>query len=95
MKKIHVVDNTYALRYAAGCYWLIDMSQKGVPYKRPMTLNEVGAKIWEMLVAEYGIDEMCKKLSEEYDISKSELEEDINQFLNQLHAYGVKIEEKV
>ncbi len=93
MKKIHIIENAYMLRYAAGNYWLIDMSQKGIPYKRPMTLNEVGAKIWEMLVNECSVAEMADKLNEEYDIPKQELEEDINQFINQLRAYGVKIEE--
>lgn len=93
MKRTHIIDNTYSLRYAAGSYWLIDMSQKGIPYKRPMTLNEVGAKIWEMLVDEMSITEMSCKLSAEYEISQPEVEEDILQFMKQLRAYGVKIEE--
>lgn len=93
MKKVHIIENSYSLRYAAGSYWLIDMSQKGIPYKRPMTLNEVGAKIWDMLTAGYWITDISEKLSVEYDISKAEIEEDINQFINQLRAYGVKIEE--
>ncbi len=93
MKKIHIIDNSYALRYAAGNYWLIDMSQKGIPYKRPMTLNEVGAQIWKMMIEEASIAEMSNALSAEYEISKEELEEDILQFIQQLRAYGVKIEE--
>lgn len=93
MKKIHIIDNTYMLRYAAGNYWLLDMSQEGIPYKRPMTLNEVGAKIWEMMVDEYCITEMSNKLAAEYDISETEIEEDIKLFMKQLRAYGVRIEE--
>ena len=35
----------YQLRYAAGIYWLLDMSQPGYPYRKPLPLNEMGAAI--------------------------------------------------
>ena len=44
----------YQLRYAAGIYWLLDMSQPGYPYRKPLPLNEMGASIWRMMEKGWG-----------------------------------------
>ncbi len=93
MGKLRISNNTYSLRQAAGQYWLLDMSQKGIWYKHPMTFNEVGADIWKMMEQGYTVDEIIGALSEEYEIPASQLQEDVLQFINQLRAYGVKIED--
>ena len=83
----------YQLRYAAGQYWLLDMEQTGVPYKRPMSMNVVGAEIWEMLKKGWSIEQMCEVFIKEYQVDKEEIREDIIQFQKQLTAYGVVIGE--
>lgn len=79
----------YQMRYAAGLYWLLDMEQRGVPYKKPLATNEVGARIWEMF--ERGADEkeIAEKLSLEYQVSPNEIREDIAQFCLQLEQCGI------
>lgn len=79
----------YQLRYAAGVYWLLDMEQSGSGYKRPMSMNEMGAKIWQLLTEKHSIDEIAELLSKEYDADAGEIKEDIIQFHKQLEAYGV------
>ena len=93
MNNLKILDNCYALRYAAGRYWLLDTEQSGVPYKKPLCLNEVGARIWEMMTGEYTCFEICRILAEEYGVSQEEITEDVLMYVKQLKAYGVKIED--
>lgn len=83
----------YQLRYAAGKYWLLDMKQKGVPYKRPMIMNSMGAKIWNLMTKNWSIEQITTVLIKEYDVTAEEIREDIVQFQKQLTAFGVAIGE--
>lgn len=93
MNNLKILENCYTLRYAAGQYWLLDISQPGVPYKSPMCLNEVGAEIWRFLADGCTVEHIVAELSREYDVVPEEIKTDILQFINQLKTYGVKIEE--
>lgn len=83
--------SSYQLRYAAGLYWLLDMEQSGVPYRRPLAVNEVGADIWKLL--EQGVEEgqIAEKLSAEYQVSPEAIREDITQFRRQLEQAGIRV----
>lgn len=83
----------YQLRYAAGQYWLLDMEQTGMAYKRPMSMNGVGAEIWKMLEKGWSIEGISEVFMKEYGVDKEEIREDIIQFQKQLAAYGVVIGE--
>ena len=87
------VKNTssYQLRYAAGLYWLLDMEQSGVPYRKPLAVNEVGADIWKLLEQGEGEEEIAEKLSEEYQVSPEAIREDIAQFRQQLEQAGISV----
>ena len=79
----------YQLRYAAGRYWLLDTWQEGVPYKRPLTMNEVGADIWRMMVQGYSREKIVDVLSREYQTSREVVEQDLAQFQAQLAEFGI------
>lgn len=74
----------YQLRQAAGMYFLIDCEQPGLPYRRPMTLNEVGARIWELLSEGRDREQIARILSEEYEVELAEVSEDVALFCRQL-----------
>ena len=80
----------YQLRYAAGQYWLLDTRQEGVPYKRPLTVNEVGADIWRMMEQGYSREQIVDALSREYQTSRDVVEQDLEQFQAQLAEYGIE-----
>ena len=40
-------DRHYQLRHTAGRYWLLDMQQEGLDYRKPVVLNECAAFIWK------------------------------------------------
>lgn len=81
----------YQMRYAAGLYWILDMEQKGVPYRKPLATNEVGARIWKAFVLGETEEGIAEKLSVEYQVSRDEIREDIAQFWLQLEQYGIDI----
>lgn len=86
LEKIRL-EKRYQLRYAAGLYWLLDMEQEGVPYKKPLTINSVGAYIWQLLVNGGKQEDIAEKLSEEYQVDREEALRDISCFLKQLEQY--------
>lgn len=81
----------YQLRYAAGLYWLLDMEQEGYPYHPPVPLNETGAELFRMFADGKTEEEAVFFFCREYDVSREEAREDIQQFLSQLARQGVRI----
>ena len=80
----------YHLRYAAGQYWLLDTWQEGVPYKRPLVMNEVGADIWRMIEQGYGREQIVEGLCQEYQMDREVVVQDFEQFLAQLVEFGIE-----
>ncbi len=83
----------YQLRQAGGRYYLLDMGQSGVPYKRPMELNDIGAQIWQMMADGCTCEEVAEKLAQEYNAELKDIREDVLQFQKSLLTYGVEIGE--
>ena len=92
-KTIKKLDEQYQLRYAAGRYYLLDMAQPGVPYKRPMELNQIGTEIWQLMVDGYSTEQVIQKIAQEYEAEETDIREDVLQFQKSLTMYGVKIGE--
>lgn len=84
------MGTVYQLRKAAGTYWLLDMSQTGPAYTRPVPLNESGAKIWQMLENGKSPEQMAEIFAGDYDITYEEAVSDIRQFLKQLERQGIR-----
>ncbi len=51
-------------------------------------LNEVGARIWELIDGEKNIAEMVSAVCSEYEITPEEAEKDIIAFLKRLESVG-------
>jgi len=79
----------YQLRYAAGLYWLLDMEQPGVPYKKPLPLNETGAGIWKKIESGMGMNEIAEDMSRHYDVPFADMRQDIECFFKQLEQCGI------
>ncbi len=80
----------FQLRYAAGMYWLLDMEQTGENYRRPLSMNEVGARIWEMTARGHDRDQIVDALCKEYQAERELVEPDVESFLRQLSEYGME-----
>lgn len=57
------------------------------------TVNEIGSKIMMLLKEGKNENEIIEQLLEEYDVDRTTLEKDMNDFLSQLKNYRV-VEEK-
>lgn len=74
----------YRLRRVAGMYWLINVEQPGLPYEKPIALNQTGAMICGMLEEGAGAEEIAEAMSASYGISVPAARDDIKQFVEQL-----------
>lgn len=83
----------YQLRHAAGQYWLLDMNQSGVPYKPPLSMNDIGAEIWGMMVDGLSGEQIVLQLSSEFEAEPEEIRQDVAGFQKSLETYGVEIGE--
>lgn len=78
------------LRKVAGEYWLIDISQKTIKYKKPLQINEVGAQIYTLYAKGKSCDDIVDLLSNDYKVEKLALENDVKAFLNKINAYDAQ-----
>ena len=81
----------YIIRHAAGRYWLIDIKQSPIPYKKPVVINSIGAFIWEKHRAGLKSDEIAALISSECGISHMEALNDIKEFMKQLEEQGIEL----
>ena len=81
--------NRYQLRHAAGLYWLLDMDQPGIPYRKPVPVNEVAAAIWKMIEAGKTQSEIENEIGRIYGISGEEVHSDVQEFLDQLRSLKI------
>jgi hypothetical protein len=52
-------------------------------------LNEVGTRIWQLLQSEQTVAEALNTLSDEYDVSREQLEIDVSELLDKLTEAGL------
>jgi hypothetical protein len=52
-------------------------------------LNEVGTRIWELITAEQTVAEVLSTLSDEYDASHEQLDNDVGELLAKLADAGL------
>jgi hypothetical protein len=59
------------------------------------TLNETGARIWELLDGKMSVEGIKGTLVEEYDVLPEEVEKDLTDHLVELESLGMVVEEAV
>ncbi len=71
-------------RHVAGETVLVPIKGRLADLQRVFTLNEVGACIWELLDGTRDLRAVATELEESFEVSRSEAEADVNEFVNQL-----------
>ena len=79
----------YQLRHAAGRYWLLDMKQDGLCYRKPVELNECAALIWKMNDQGSTREQIAQELQKTYGIAMEQAKEDTEQFIRRLKEQGL------
>ena len=85
----NMFQGRYQLRNAAGLYWLLDMEQPGVPYRKPLPMNETGAMLWSMVANGMSRSKISEYLCETFGIPEEEAQNDVQEFFKQLENYKV------
>lgn len=88
------VDKEFVLREIGGDYIIIPTGKTVPGFNGLITVNEVGASLWEMLQNEVTFDELVQGILDEYDVAESVAREDIQEFLNILIDGGIVEKDK-
>lgn len=74
----------FVLREIAGDVLLVPTGKAALDLNGMLTLNEVGAAIWNLLPQVDTEEEIVARLLEEYDTTQEQLEKDVSAFLKEL-----------
>jgi hypothetical protein len=53
------------------------------------SLNPVATRIWDLLEEASGVDELCSKLIEEFDVDAGQCEKEVSDYLNEMLKLGL------
>ncbi len=79
----------FVLRDIAGDMLLIPAGKAALDLNGMLTLNEVGAEIWNMLPQVKNEEEIVARLLEEYEVPEDVLRGDVRDFLKSLRDMGI------
>lgn len=52
-------------------------------------INQVGSRIWELLESPASVEEICRKITDEFEVEESQCRSDLNKFLEDLLANDI------
>ena len=80
------VKKDYLLRNVAGSNIVVPVGEGSLDFSGVITLNEVGAFLWESLKEDTDLDGLVKALRSEYDVDEATARTDISEFLDKLRG---------
>lgn len=83
------VRKDFVLRETAGDYMIIPTGRTVQSFDGLITVNEVGADLWDMLQSEVTFDDLLRGILTIYDVNEETAEEDIREFLDTLRERGI------
>ncbi len=83
------VNLEFVAREVAGEYLLIPVGKTTLDLNGMMTLNEVGAFLWEKLPAAENEAALVDAVLAEYEAERSEVEQDVSEFLSKLRELKI------
>jgi hypothetical protein len=84
LEKIYSKSDSIVFRKIADEFILVPIRQNVGDLESIYTLNESGARIWELIDGKIKVREIKEKLIEEFEVAPEEVEKDIIEHLMQL-----------
>src|SRR5256712_12912731 len=81
-------DSSIVSRKIADEVILVPISHKAGEIDCLYALNEVGARIWELIDGDRSLQELRDAIVEEFEVSQTEAQEDLTVLLEQLKEIG-------
>lgn len=82
-------EKEFVLREIAGDYIIIPTGKMALKFNGLITVNEVGATLWELLQKDVTMEQLVQGVLDEYDVEESVAREDIQEFLDTLEKGGI------
>lgn len=83
------IEKEFILREIAGDYILVPVGSTALQFNGLLTVNEIGAFLWERLKKETTIDELTAAVLEEYEVDEGTARRDVEEFVASLQKVGV------
>lgn len=83
------IKDGYLLRKVAGSYIVVPIGEGIIDFSGVITLNEVGAFIWESLEEDITEEELVEMILDEYDIDEETAEKDVKEYISSLKGAGL------
>ena len=87
------IGKDFVLREISGDYIIIPTGKTTLEFNGLITVNEIGAFLWEMLQNDVALEDMVAGVLKEYDVEENVAKEDIQEFLNVLIEGGILAED--
>lgn len=84
LDKVYNKSDSIVSRKIADEFILVPIRQNVGDLESIYTLNETGARIWELIDGKIKVEEIKEKLIEEFEVTPEEVEKDIIEHLMQL-----------
>ena len=84
-----VINEEFVLREIAGDFILVPVGDTALHFNGLITVNEVGAFLWERLKKETTREQLIKDVLEEYEVEEKIVEKDVDDFLSELTNAGI------
>lgn len=78
------INKEFILREIAGEYILVPIGDTPLSFNGLITVNDVGAFIWNNIEKSSSEEELLNLILEEYDVDKGSAKEDLDEFLGKL-----------
>lgn len=78
------LNKDFILREIAGEYILVPIGDTPLSFNGLITVNDVGAFIWNNIKKTSSEEELLKLILDEYDVDKDSAKEDLAEFLGKL-----------
>lgn len=80
------IKEGYLLREVAGSNIVVPVGEGAMDFSGVITLNEVGAFIWNLLEKDITKEQIIEKMLSEYDVDKTTAENDVEEYISALRG---------
>lgn len=83
------IEKSFILREIAGDYVIVPTGKTALEFNGMITVNELGAFIWEKLGEEITREELVEAICGEYEVDAGTAGKDAEEFLGLLREHGI------
>lgn len=84
-------SENFLLREVAGTLVVVPVGAAVSAFPGMITLNAVGAYIWELLETEQTVDSIVQAIMDRYEVEETQAQADVEKFLNKLRPTGALV----